>query len=319
VDDGGRESVAVGYGARPVSVGLTRGRTLNPATDGPVQGRVVMSPPQPSRDRNAEDRLALKHWPRAHRVLVCSLTGGTGRTTVAALIAATLAGLPYAHHWPAALLVDGDPRRFDPSWPRHTNDRSEGPATPVGSQFVLRTAPAGLHLLQPHLPHRWIHPLQVQTALAAVADRYAPVIIDNPCGLPSESPWTTAAGFSVVLVVRPDEYSLAEAAEALTWTHDRQLFDKQQVIVVLNYGAGARTRRHIPAASALAIRCHGLHLLPADPHLGLGPTPPFARPVPDRLRLRLAQICLEIWHTTIQPPIPHHPGRDTAGPHQENQ
>ena len=46
-----------------------------------------MAPPPPARDRNAYDRLALKHWPRGHRVLVCSLTGGTGRTTVAALLA----------------------------------------------------------------------------------------------------------------------------------------------------------------------------------------------------------------------------------------
>ena len=318
MDDGGLENVAVGYGARPVSIGLTRGRALTVSSGRSAPRPVEVAPPAPAWDRNAEDRLSLKHWPRGHRVLVCSLTGGTGRTTVAALIAATLARLPYAHHWPPALLVDGEPRRFDASWPRHTNDRSEGPATPVGSYLTLRTAPSGFQLLQPHQTHRWTHPLHVQTALADVEDRYAPVIIDNPCGLPSESPWTTAAGFSVVLVVRPDEHSLTEAAEALTWTYGRQLLDKQQVTVVLNLGAGARTRRCIPAASARAIRCRGLHLLPADPHLGPGPTPPFARPVPDRLRLRLAQICLEIWHTTIRPPIPHHPGRNSAEPHQEN-
>ena len=176
---------------------------------------------------------------------------------------------------------------------------------------MLRTAPSGFQLLQPHQPHLWIHPVQVQTALAAVEDRYAPVIIDNPCGLPSESPWTTAAGFSVVLVVRPDEYSLTAAAEALVWMHDQHLVTKQQVTVVLNYGAGTRTRGYIPAASALAIRCRDLHLLPADPHLGPGPTPPFARPVPDRLRLRLAQICLEIWHTHPNPHPP--PCRPSAG------
>ena len=33
MDDGGLETVAVGYGARPVSVGLTRGRTLAESSD----------------------------------------------------------------------------------------------------------------------------------------------------------------------------------------------------------------------------------------------------------------------------------------------
>jgi Mrp family chromosome partitioning ATPase len=73
---------------------LTRGRVLTETPGQPVSGRVAIAPPTPARDRNAADRLALKHWPRRHRILVCSLTGGTGRTTVAALIAATLAGLP---------------------------------------------------------------------------------------------------------------------------------------------------------------------------------------------------------------------------------
>lgn len=95
----------VGYGAGPVSIQLTRGRPLTQAPVEPGSAPVVMAPPTPARDRHAHDRLALKHWPRGHRVLVCSLTGGTGRTTIAALLAATLAGLPFAHLWPPALLV----------------------------------------------------------------------------------------------------------------------------------------------------------------------------------------------------------------------
>src|SRR3954451_8687010 len=95
---GGEAHMAVGYGARPVSVQLARGRTLTETPGRPVPGRVEVAPPAPARDRNAADRLALKHWPRRHRVLVCSLTGGTGRTTLAAVIAATLAGLPDAQH-----------------------------------------------------------------------------------------------------------------------------------------------------------------------------------------------------------------------------
>ena len=79
-------------GTGPVQ--LTRGRVLTETPGQPVSGRVAIAPPTPARDRNAADRLALKHWPRRHRILVCSLTGGTGRTAVAALIAATPAGLP---------------------------------------------------------------------------------------------------------------------------------------------------------------------------------------------------------------------------------
>ena len=75
MNTGGLTSVAVGYGARPVSVGLTRGRVLAQSADWPAPDRVVVPPPAPARDRNAYDRLALKHWPRAHRILVCSLTG----------------------------------------------------------------------------------------------------------------------------------------------------------------------------------------------------------------------------------------------------
>src|SRR3954468_14500936 len=144
---GGEAHMAVGDGARPVSVQLTQGRVLTETPGRPVPGRVAMAPPAPARDRNAADRLSLKHWRRGHRVLVCSLTGGTGRTTLAALIAATLAGLPYAQHWPPVLLVDGAPRRLDPTLPRDTNDRREPPATPIGSAQLLRTAPSGANLL----------------------------------------------------------------------------------------------------------------------------------------------------------------------------
>ena len=109
MDDGGLESGAVGYGARPVSVGLTRGRTLAESSDRPAPGRVEVAPPVPAWDRNAADRLSLKHWPRGHRVLVCSLTGGTGRTTVASLIAATLAG---------TVVPAGSPGPPPPAWHR---------------------------------------------------------------------------------------------------------------------------------------------------------------------------------------------------------
>jgi hypothetical protein len=254
-----------------------------------------VAPPSPARDRFALDRLALKHWPRGHRVLVCSLTGGTGRTTVAALLASTLAGLPFAHIWPPALLV-ATTRAY-----RHLGRAGESGDTP--------TAPPGIAVLQPD-DVSWPagSGRRLRRAVTTVQDRYAPVIIDSLSGLPSESPWThnAPAGFSVVLVVRPDEYSLTDAAEVLVWLHNQQLVGKQQVIVVVNHGAGPPTGRTRPTAAALAVRCHGLHHLPAHPHLGPSPVPATARPVPARLRLRFAQICLDIWHTS-QTPTQHDP------------
>ena len=148
-------------------------------------------------------------------------------------------------------------------------------------------------------------------------DDFAPVIIDAPCGLPSDSPWTLGApaGFSVVLLVRPDEHSLTDAADALVWMHDRHLVSKQQVTVVVNHGAGTPTRRTRLAAAALAVRCHGLHHLPAHPRLGPGPLPPVDRPVPTRLELPLAQIGLNIWHTSQTTTRPSRPAarRPPAG------
>lgn len=300
----------VGYGAGPVSVPLTRGRPPTEAATKPVPDRVVMAPPPPARDRNAYDRLALKHWPRGHRVLVCSLTGGTGRTTVAAQLAATLAGLPFAHIWPPALLVDSTCRRHphhsvgngDQSDNQRDDEKLSG-LVPVGTPLPLRTTPSGIALLQPTRADRLVRRRQLQTTVATVQDRFAPVIIDAPCGLPSDSPWTrdTPAGFSVVLVVRPDEYSLTDAAEALVWMHDQHQVRKQEVTVVVNHGAGPPSSRTRSAAAALAVRCHGLHQLPVDPRLGPSLIPPTARPVPARLRLRLAQICLNIWRTSQAP------------------
>ena len=315
----------VGYGAGPVSVQLTRGRPLTTAPTVAVSPPVVVAPPRPAQDRNAYDRLALKHWPRGHRVLVSSLTGGTGRTTVAALLAGTLAGLPFSHIWPPALLVDTTCGRspHDHS-PAPTEAESEHRADDlssllgVRSPLQLRTTSSGIAVLHTNGSDRPVLSRQLCTAVATVQDCFAPVIIDARCGLPSNTRWTRGvpAGFSVVLVVRPDEYSLTDAAQALVWMHDQHRVSKQQVTVVVNHGAGPPSGRTRSAAAALAVRCHGLHHLPSDPRLGPGPIPPTARPVPTRLRLRLAQICLDIWHTSQTPTQPS--GPHTVDHPQEN-
>lgn len=300
----------VGYGAGPVSVPLTRGRPLIEAPTESDFSQVVVAPPLPARDRNADDRLTLKHWPRGHRVLVSSLTGGTGRTTVAALLAATLAGLPFSHIWPPALLVDTTRRRSPHDHPEEAAEMTSehrvddlGSLLGVRSPLRVRTTSTGIAVLRAKGTARPVLSRQLHTAVTTLQDCFAPVIIDTPCGPPSNTRWTRSvpAGFSVVLVLRPDEYSLADAAQALVWMHDQHQVSKRQVTVVVNHGAGPPTGRTRPAAAALAVRCHGLHHLPADPRLGPDAVPPTARPVPARLRLRLAQICLDIWHTSQTP------------------
>lgn len=314
----------VGYGAGPVSVQLTRGRPLVETPLASDSCGVVMAPPRPARDRNADDRLALKHWPRGHRVLVCSLNGGTGRTTVAALLATTLAGLPFSHLWPPALLVDTTRRRSPDDHPDEAAEMTSehriddlGSLLGVQSPLQVQTTSSGIAVLRAKSTERPVLSRQLHTAVTALQDCFAPVIVGTKCGLPSTR-WTRGvpAGFSVVLVVRPDEYSLTDAAQSLVWMHNQHLVSKQQVTVVVNHGAGPPTGRTRPAAAAVAVRCHGLHHLPADPRLGPDPTPPTARPVPARLRLRLAQICLDIWHTSQTPT--HRPDPHTVDHPQEN-
>ena len=100
------------YGARPVSVDIARGRLARrrPSERRPLRSG---SPPRrgcPLTDQVVADRLSLAHWPRGHQIIVCALAGGTGRTTVAGLLATVLAELPYAHIWHPIALVESAPR-----------------------------------------------------------------------------------------------------------------------------------------------------------------------------------------------------------------
>ena len=77
------------YGARPVSVDIARGRVLAPATaSGPSEPVPVQ--PRPLRHAMVADRLALAHWTPGHRIVVCAIAGGTGRTTLAGLVSSVL-------------------------------------------------------------------------------------------------------------------------------------------------------------------------------------------------------------------------------------
>ena len=80
VGDSSRMAVQVGYGARPVSVQLIRGRVLAEASDRPAPGRVVVAPPIPARDSNAADRLSavLHDFPAKPMAFDIEYAGGIG-------------------------------------------------------------------------------------------------------------------------------------------------------------------------------------------------------------------------------------------------
>jgi hypothetical protein len=246
------------YGARPVSVDLARGRNL---TEPEVTAVEAPSgpPPMPLNWVAAADRLALAHWPEGHRISVCSLAGGTGRTTIAGLIATVLAELPYAHvHRPIAL-VEPYPRLLTTTWQRWgAQPLGDEKSNPEDVSAEPPRTQSGAILLQdlPHDDRR---------------HKFSLLVIDAPSGLPSElDVVTNDPTTSVVLVSRPDRTSLAETAEALVWMHDLGLVTRDRVVVAINLGTGSVDRGSKPAATALGIRCAAVHKLPLDSTLGPG-------------------------------------------------
>ena len=90
---GARGPGNLGHGARPVSVDIARGRVLTP--------QAASGSPEPVPVRSLSlghamvvDRLALAHWTPGHRIVVCALAGGTGRTTLAGLMSSAVS---YTH------------------------------------------------------------------------------------------------------------------------------------------------------------------------------------------------------------------------------
>lgn len=101
---------ATGYGARPVSVDIARGRRLAEAPEGEDGASPATGTTLPLNHQVVADRLSLAHWPPGHQIVVCALSGGTGRTTLAGLLATVLAELPFAHIWHPIALVEAAPR-----------------------------------------------------------------------------------------------------------------------------------------------------------------------------------------------------------------
>jgi len=278
---------ATGYGARPVAVDTVRRSAL---TKGPESRWIDtnLSDSPPSTSQVIADRLALAHWPWGHQIFVCSLAGGTGRTTVAGLVATVLAEQPFAHIWPPIALWESEHRALSTTARRWDvlDEYSEGeePCTRAGAwAFANGSAPAQ-------------------------RDDFSAVLIDAPRGLPSENPAIADdANASVLLLVRPDRASLAEAAEALVWMNDEGLLARWRTVVVINRGAGQADRGSRAAATTLWTRCAAVHTLPFDTSLGSGRVLPSGQALPKQVRRVINHVALDLWtsatriHTQLLP------------------
>ena len=163
---------SAGYGARPVSVDIARGRSMSEAAS-PNGDEVVKTTGLPLTNQVVADRLSLAHWPRSHQIFVCSLAGGTGRTTVAGLMATVLAELPYAHIWHPVGLVDAAPRTFCHTRRRWDVIEPPGPTTELTSDQACTRSGA------------W-----ALTGLPSSTERldFSVLVVDAPAGLPSDLP-----------------------------------------------------------------------------------------------------------------------------------
>ena len=270
------EATLATYGARPVSVDMARGRRLAEATAVVDASPPRVIPPLPLTPAVVADRLSLAHWPLHHQIAVCSLGGGTGRTTVAGLLATVLAELPFAHIWPPVAAVELAPhplgstvQRWDLVGPL---ERDAATSTRAGAWAFT----GGRSVAEPR--------------------DFSVVVLDAPAGLPSDLPCVADdPGASILLLTRPDRASLAEAAEALVWMHDQAFVSKHRTVVVINGGVGQWEQGSRASATALGIRCTAVHRLPHSPALGPGRALPSGHAMPTRVRRVIAHAALDLW------------------------
>lgn len=271
---------ATAYGARPVSIDIARGRRLTRA----AASEDVVSPATrttpPLSHQVVADRLSLAHWPPGHQIVISALSGGTGRTTFAGLLATVLAEQPFAHIWHPIAVVEAAPRtlgttarRWDlvePSQSRDaTSSRSGAWAVTGGSPTLQR-------------------------------NDFSAVVVDAPAAMPSDLPCIKGdPSASIVLLTRPDRVSLADAADALVWMNDRSRISRDQVVVVINRGVGEPDRGSRAAATALGIRCAAVHSLPFSSALGPGRVLPSGRDVPIRVRRLVSNVALDLWFAAV--------------------
>jgi hypothetical protein len=267
---------AVGYGARVVALDSVRGLTLTPSEP---PNPVRTPPPFQVADlcpQQVADRLALAHWPWGHQIVVSSLAGGVGRTTLAGLLATVLTELSFAHIWPPIALAETATRAFSDTahrWDVLDGDPDDTACTRSGA---------------------WVF---TDGQVVRRREDFSTIIIDALPGVPSAN-HTVAVDprASILLVVRPDQASLAEAADVLVWMHDQHQVDRGRVVVVINHTSTTPVgRRSRAAATALATRCAGVHQLPFHPALGPGRALPSGGDLPVSIRRSIARTALDLW------------------------
>lgn len=271
------------YGARSVAIDTVRRASLIPSEPGKHRSPEFTLPPSP---QVVADRLALAHWPWGQQIFVCSLAGGTGRTTVAGLLATVLAEQRFAHLWPPIALREAEDRMLSTTARRwevlDDPGRGEDLCTRSGAWAFLNGA------------------------RSARRDEFSAIVVDAAPGLPSEnSAVADDPGASVLLLVRPDRASLAEAAEALVWMNDEGFLARQRTVVVINHGSGAGDRGSRAAATALWTRCAAVHSLRFDATLGPGRVLPSGHALPNRVRRVIEHVALDLWvsATTSRPHV----------------
>ena len=278
-----------GYGARVVSVDTLH--NLAPTEEGArmVAEAQLTMPVGALSPQQVADRLSLAHWPWGHQIVVCSLAGGVGRTTVSGLLATVLAELVFAHIWPPIALAEESSRAFSPT-ARRWDVVTSGDADPSDAACTRSGA--------------WAF---TEGQSIARREAFSTIVIDAAPGLPSSHHAVAVdPRASVLLLVRPDRASLAEAADVLVWMHDHQLIAGSRVVVLINHTSiSPRDPATRAAATALATRCAGVHKLPFHPALGPGRPLPSGSDLPIRVRQVIARTALELWGTATGRPIPY--------------
>lgn len=266
----------VGYGARVVAIDSLRGLILA-EPEAPTDQTLVSWLSRDLSPQQVSDRLGLAHWPWGHQIVVCSLAGGVGRTTVAGLLATVLAERGFAHIWPPIALLEAATQPVTSAIRRWDVPAREHPDDDLRTQSGAWVFTGG----QP--PRR--------------REDYSTIIIDAPAGHPTcNHTIAVTPSASVLLVVRPDTASLAEAAEVLVAMHDRQQVVRDRVVVVVNHThPRPADRASKTAAAVLSTRCVAVHRLGYHPHLGPGRVLPSGEELPDRTRRVITATALDLW------------------------